>query len=161
MCNPLNMGETRQRVGVEGEGRTGEQRRGAVAGPREHQRVAGERGQREASQHQQVEHKHRRAAKQTDRRAEQRRNDQRLGKRECVVGGIEDVRLEELAPGACEGVLAPTARIHSFSCASPLSFRDKTAGEVASGHVCTIASATQRSAGNVHSRRCITARPCF
>jgi hypothetical protein len=86
---------------------TGEQRRRAITRPREHERVAGERRQREAREHHQVEHEHRRATQPRDRRTEQRRHDQRLGKGERVLRGIEDIGLEKMKRRAGKGVRNP------------------------------------------------------
>ena len=103
----LDVRQSRQRVRVEGEHRSGEHPGGPVAGPLERQRVAGPRRQREAQEQDDVEDEDRRHAQPLQRGAHQRRDDQRFGEGERIMFGIEDVAFEEMRRRAGELVGDP------------------------------------------------------
>ncbi len=91
----LHVGEASQRVGVEGEHGPGEHPGGSVSGPFVSERVPRPGGQREPEDQHDVEDQDGRGAEPVQRRAHQRRDDQRFGERERVPLGIEDVPVEE------------------------------------------------------------------
>ncbi|HUR81738.1 MAG TPA: hypothetical protein VM733_13295, partial [Thermoanaerobaculia bacterium] len=92
----LHVREPGERVRVEREGGPGEQTRHPIARPREHESIPGECGERQPCKDQDVEHEDRRPSNPRERRAEQRRHDERLGECEGVVRGMEDVPLKQV-----------------------------------------------------------------
>ena len=103
----LHVREARQRVRVEREHRPGEHPGGAVAGPLERHRIGGPGGQREPQNQKDVVDEHRRGPEPVQRRAHERRDDQRLGEGERVARRIEDVAVEEVQGCARELVRDP------------------------------------------------------
>ena len=104
----LDVGNPRERVGVECEERSGSQRARTIRRPGIDQGVSGQAGQREAEEQGQVEREDGRSAQPEDGRRQDRRHDQRLRKRERVLRGIEDVGVEQPQRIAGQLVHRPT-----------------------------------------------------
>ena len=88
--------QTRQQVDVERHERAAHERRRRRPGPSPHDQPSAEGSHGEAGDGHQVELEHRRPTQEPDRRADERWNDQRIGIRERVTLGREDVAVEEM-----------------------------------------------------------------
>ena len=94
--NALHVREAGQRVGVEGEQRSGEQPGEEAAGPGLDQEEGRKGGQRESGDDHQVVNEHGRRAGPRQRGADQRRDDQRFREGERIVRGVEDIGFEQM-----------------------------------------------------------------
>ena len=96
MCG-LQMRQPRQRVRVEGDDDAGEDAGGPVVGPACDEQAGRPAREREACNQQEVVDQDRAGAEPSERRAGDRRHEERFGVRERVALRIEDVGVEEMS----------------------------------------------------------------